>query len=155
MLLNRDGLVFIGRRRLKRQGDRARGSHEWQMPQGGIDAGEEPYQAALRELLEETNVSSASFLAEAPEWLSYDLPQEFAKKSWKGRYQGQCQKWFAMRFEGHDSEINIDTPAGGQKPEFDAWRWEPMSHLSNLIVPFKRPVYEKVVESFKHLSEKV
>jgi putative (di)nucleoside polyphosphate hydrolase len=125
------------------------------MPQGGIDAGEEPYHAALRELLEETNVSSASFLAETQEWFSYDLPQEFAKKSWKGRYQGQRQKWFAFRFEGDESEINIDTPAGGQKPEFDAWRWEPMSHLSDLIVPFKRPVYEKVVESFKHLSEKV
>jgi putative (di)nucleoside polyphosphate hydrolase len=155
MLLNREGLVFIGRRRSKKPGDRAPTDHEWQMPQGGIDAGEEPYHAALRELLEETNVTSASFLAEAQEWLTYDLPQEFAKKSWKGRYQGQRQKWFALRFEGDDSEINIHTPAGGQKPEFDEWRWEPMSHLSELIVPFKRQVYEKVVEGFKHLSEKV
>ncbi len=155
MLINRDGLVFIGRRRSKKQTERGRGDHEWQMPQGGIDAGEEPYHAALRELLEETNVSSVSLLAEAGEWLSYDLPTEFAKKSWRGRYQGQKQKWFAMRFEGDDSEINIHTPAGGQKPEFDDWRWEQMQHLSDLIIPFKRPVYEKVVEHFRHLAEKV
>jgi putative (di)nucleoside polyphosphate hydrolase len=155
MLLNRDGLVFIGRRKTKKtQPDHARTEHEWQMPQGGIDAGEEPYHAALRELLEETNVTSASFLAEAQDWLSYDLPQEFAKKSWKGRYQGQRQKWFALRFEGDDSEINIHTPAGGQKPEFDDWRWEEMQHLTELIVPFKRQVYESVVETFKHLSKK-
>jgi len=155
MLLNRNGLVFIGRRRNKRLQGHIATDHEWQMPQGGIDAGEDPYHAALRELLEETNVSSASFLAEAQDWLTYDLPVEFAKKSWKGRYQGQRQKWFALRFEGDDSEINIHTPAGGQKPEFDAWRWEPMQRLSELIIPFKRPVYEKVVESFRHLSEKV
>jgi putative (di)nucleoside polyphosphate hydrolase len=155
MLINRDGLVFIGRRRSKKPADRPATEHEWQMPQGGIDAGEEPYHAALRELLEETNVSSASYLAEVSEWLTYDLPQEFAKKSWKGRYQGQRQKWFALRFEGDDSEINIHTPAGGQKPEFDDWRWEHMSQLSDLIVPFKRQVYEKVVEGFKHLAEKV
>jgi putative (di)nucleoside polyphosphate hydrolase len=154
MLLNRDGLVFIGRRKSKKTQDIRQG-HEWQMPQGGIDAGEDPYHAALRELLEETNVTSASFLAEAPEWLSYDLPQEFAKKSWKGRYQGQRQKWFALRFEGDDSEINIHTPAGGQKPEFDDWRWEHMHHLADLIVPFKRQVYESVVQNFKHLAEKV
>lgn len=155
MLLNRDGLVFIGRRRSKKPGERPQAEHEWQMPQGGIDAGEEPYHAALREMLEETNVSSASLLAETQEWFSYDLPLEFAKKSWKGRYQGQRQKWFAFRFEGDESEINIHTPAGGQKPEFDDWRWEHMNQLSDLIVPFKRQVYEKVVESFKHLSEKV
>lgn len=154
MLLNRDGLVFIGRRRSKKQlPEHARADHEWQMPQGGIDAGEEPYYAALRELLEETNVTSASFLAEAPDWLSYDLPYEFARRSWKGRYQGQIQKWFALRFEGNDSEINIHSPAGGQKPEFDAWRWEHMQNLTDLIIPFKRPVYEKVVENFRHLSE--
>jgi putative (di)nucleoside polyphosphate hydrolase len=155
MLLNRNGLVFIGRRKSKRpQTDQARAQYEWQMPQGGIDAGEDPYHAALRELLEETNVTSASFLAESQDWLSYDLPIEFAKKSWKGRFQGQRQKWFALRFEGDDSEINIHTPAGGQKPEFDDWRWEEMQHLTDLIVPFKRPVYESVVASFKHLSEK-
>ena len=150
MLLNPAGLVFVGRRRSKRISDQLRQGYEWQMPQGGIDAGEDPYQAALRELREETNVSSTSFLAESPEWYSYDLPAD-AKKSWKGRFQGQRQKWFALRFEGDDSEIDIENPAGGQRPEFDAWRWEEISQLAELIVPFKRPVYEKVVETFSHL----
>jgi putative (di)nucleoside polyphosphate hydrolase len=151
MLLNRDGLVFVGRRRGKKQQDLSR-NHEWQMPQGGIDAGEEPYTAALRELLEETNVSSTTLLAEAPDWLTYDLPVDVAKKSWRGRFQGQRQKWFAMRFEGDDSEIDIDSPAGGQRPEFDAWRWERIELLPALIIPFKRDVYEKVVETFAHLA---
>lgn len=151
MLLNRDGLVFVGRRRGKKQQDLAKG-HEWQMPQGGIDTGEDPYSAALRELLEETNVSSTSLLAEAPGWLTYDLPIDVAKRSWRGRFQGQRQKWFALRFEGDDSEIDIATPAGGQRPEFDAWRWERIEHLPDLIIPFKREVYEKVVETFGHLA---
>jgi putative (di)nucleoside polyphosphate hydrolase len=151
MLLNREGLVFLGRRRGKKPDQVAEG-YEWQMPQGGIDAGEEPYKAALRELLEETNVSSTTLLAEAPEWYTYDVPPEIVKKPWKGRFQGQRQKWFAMRFEGDETEINIETPAGGQKPEFDAWRWEHMHRLTDLIVPFKRPVYEKVVQAFGHLA---
>lgn len=152
MLLNRDGLVFVGRRRCKKSGDQLRPAHEWQMPQGGIDAGEDPLQAALRELREETNVQSTTFLAESPEWYTYDLPPEFAKKSWKGRFQGQRQKWFALRFDGVESEIDIEAPYGGHKPEFDAWKWEPVSRLVELIVPFKRPVYEKVVENFAHLA---
>jgi putative (di)nucleoside polyphosphate hydrolase len=153
MLINRDGLVFIGRRRPKRNAsDQSRLGHEWQMPQGGIDPGEAPLQAALRELREETNVISASLLAESPEWHCYDLPEEFARKSWKGRFLGQRQKWFALRFDGEDDEINIETPAGGQKPEFDEWRWAPIDHLVELIIPFKRPVYEKVVQSFAHLA---
>jgi len=151
MLLNRDGFVFVGRRRSKKQQDVAR-SHAWQMPQGGIDAGEDPYRAALRELREETNVSSTTLLAEAPDWYTYDLPVEVARKSWRGRFQGQRQKWFAMRFDGEEGEIDIDTPAGGQRPEFDAWRWERVSSLPDLIIPFKREVYEKVVETFGHLA---
>ena len=122
------------------------------MPQGGIDSGEDPYQAALRELREETNVSPTTLLGESPEWYSYDLPPESIKKSWKGRFQGQRQKWFALRFEGEESEIDIETPAGGQRPEFDAWRWEEIGRLADLIVPFKRPVYEKVIEAFSHLA---
>jgi putative (di)nucleoside polyphosphate hydrolase len=152
MLLNHDGLVFVGRRRSKKAPDQPRLQHEWQMPQGGIDPGEDPLQAALRELREETNVFSASFLAESPEWYTYDLPSEYSTKSWKGRFQGQRQKWFALRFDGDESEIDIETPAGGHKPEFDAWRWAPIEHLVNLIIPFKRPVYEKVVENFAHLA---
>ncbi len=151
MLLNRDGLVFVGRRRPKKP-EQPRLGHEWQMPQGGIDPGEDPIRAALRELREETNVLSASLLAEAPDWYCYDLPEEHARKTWKGRFQGQRQKWFALRFEGDDSEIDIDYPAGGQKPEFDAWRWAAVGELVDLIIPFKRPVYEKVVETFAHLA---
>ena len=152
MLINREGLVFVGRRRAKKPADPQRFSYEWQMPQGGIDPGEEPFQAAMRELREETNVFSASLLAETPDWHTYDLPEVFARKSWKGRFLGQRQKWFALRFDGDDGEINIDTPAGGQKPEFDAWRWAPIEDLVGLIVPFKRPVYEKVVQTFAHLA---
>jgi putative (di)nucleoside polyphosphate hydrolase len=152
MLFSRSGLVFIGRRRRENIPEHLRLGYEWQMPQGGIDAGEDPYQAALRELHEETNITSTSFLAESPEWYCYDLPGEAVKKAFKGRFRGQRQKWFALRFEGSESEIDIDSPAGGHKPEFDAWRWEEVGCLSGLIVPFKRPVYEKVIESFGHLA---
>jgi putative (di)nucleoside polyphosphate hydrolase len=152
MLFNRSGLVFVGRRRKENIPERLRQGYEWQMPQGGIDAGEDPYQAALRELREETNVSSTTFLAESPDWYCYDLPSVGWRKS-RGRFRGQRQKWFALRFDGHESEINIDEPAGGQKPEFDAWRWETIGRLAELIIPFKRPVYDKVVETFGHLAE--
>jgi len=155
MLLNREGLVFIGRRRNKKQPEHVAPGHEWQMPQGGIDEGEDPFDAALRELWEETNVSSVSLIAEAPDWYSYDLPVDVSKKSWRGRYQGQRQKWFAMRFEGDEREIDIDEPAGGKhRPEFDAWRWEPMANLPQLIIPFKRPVYEQVVSAFAIHAER-
>ncbi|MGD0188135.1 MAG: RNA pyrophosphohydrolase [Roseiarcus sp.] len=149
-LVNRDGAVFIGRRKKSREGLVV--GHEWQMPQGGIDEGEEPYDAALRELFEETNVSSASLIAEAPQWLSYDLPDN-ARGRWRGRYRGQTQKWFLMRFEGEDSEIDIERPAGGaHAPEFDAWRWERLEALPSLVVPFKRRVYEDVVAAFAELA---
>ena len=153
MLFNRSGLVFLGRRRKENIPERLRQGYEWQMPQGGIDAGEDPYQAALRELREETNVSSTTFLAESPDWYCYDLPSDGWRKASRGRFRGQRQKWFALRFDGHESEINIDEPAGGQKPEFDAWRWETIGRLAELIIPFKRPVYDKVVETFGHLAE--
>jgi len=149
-LVNRDGAVFIGRRKKSREGLVV--GHEWQMPQGGIDEGEEPYDAALRELFEETNVASASLIAEAPQWLSYDLPDN-ARGRWRGRYRGQTQKWFLMRFEGEDSEIDIERPAGGaHAPEFDAWRWERLEALPSLVVPFKRRVYEDVVAAFAELA---
>ena len=148
MLLNKDGLVFIGQRKAKRLPDGMASGHLWQMPQGGIDPGEPPYDAAVRELSEETNVTSVSLIAEAPDWYTYDLPVDTTKKAWRGRYQGQRQKWFALRFEGDDSEINVLSPAGGVKPEFDTWRWERMENLAGLIIPFKRPVYENVVRAF-------
>ena len=146
-LINRAGLVFIGRRRNKALVEHVAPGHEWQMPQGGIDRGEDPYVACLRELAEETNVRSVSLLGEARDWYSYDLPNDIADQAWRGRYHGQRQKWYALRFEGQDSEIDIDAP-GGHRPEFDAWRWERMERLPELIIPFKRGVYERVVADF-------
>ncbi|WP_457795936.1 RNA pyrophosphohydrolase [Methylocystis sp. S23] len=147
-LINAQGLVFVGRRKSKGDFDLVSDPHLWQMPQGGIDEGETPFEAALRELYEETNVKSVEFLAEAPLWLSYDLPPE-AKKRWSGKYVGQTQRWFALRFLGKDSEIDIHAPAGGRhKPEFDDWRWEKLSKLPDLIVPFKRQVYLDVAAAF-------
>jgi putative (di)nucleoside polyphosphate hydrolase len=151
MLLNKEGLVFIGRRHSET--DNASDGYAWQMPQGGIDPGEDPYRAALRELYEETSVRSVSLLAEAPEWYSYDLPTMVAGRAWRGRYRGQNQKWFAFRFEGDDSEVNILKPGGGHhRPEFDEWRWEEMHRLPELIIPFKRSVYERVVKAFEPLA---
>ncbi|GGC45643.1 RNA pyrophosphohydrolase [Chelatococcus reniformis] len=147
MLLNADNLAFVGQRRADAGPEHVDDTYSWQMPQGGIDEGEDPYMAALRELYEETNVRSVSLLAEAPDWYAYDLPQETLRKSWKGRYRGQKQKWFALRFLGTEEEINVAAPAG-HKPEFSAWRWVPVASLPSLIIPFKRPVYEKVVDAF-------
>jgi putative (di)nucleoside polyphosphate hydrolase len=147
MLLNRDGLAFVGRRRPKTN-DPVSESFTWQMPQGGIDDGEAPHAAAVRELYEETNVQSITPLAESSQWLSYDLPPESAMR-WKGKYAGQTQKWFAFRFTGTDDEIDIHNPAGGaHEVEFDDWRWERPALLPGLIVPFKRAVYEAVVVEF-------
>jgi putative (di)nucleoside polyphosphate hydrolase len=151
MLLNRQGLVFIGRRRHRRHEHL---DYDWQMPQGGIDPGEDAYDAARRELFEETNVSSTRLLAEAPDWYAYDLPPDSPKASWKGRYRGQRQKWFALRFEGDESEIDIHAPGGDAHPEFNAWRWERMDRLADLIVPFKREVYQNVVKVFGHLADR-
>jgi putative (di)nucleoside polyphosphate hydrolase len=151
MLINPAGLVFIGRRRNKKLVEHVAPNHEWQMPQGGIDPGEDPYAAALRELREETNVRSVSLIAEAPDWFAYDLPDAVAETAWKGRWGGQTQKWFALRFEGEDSEIDIVEPEGATHAEFDAWRWERIERLPELIIPFKRLVYEKVVAAFKPL----
>ncbi len=152
MLLNKRGLVFIGRRlQLSRKGHVLE-QYAWQMPQGGIDRGENPLEAAKRELKEETGVLSTKFLAEAPDWYQYDLPQNPGGRSFRGKYRGQIQKWFAFRFEGDDSEINIHEPADGLKAEFSHWRWEDMNHLPELVIPFKRPVYEQVVNTFSHLS---
>ena len=147
-LFNPAGLVFIGRRANRSQREHVAPGHEWQMPQGGIDADEQPIEAAYRELREETNVSSVSLLAEAPGWLSYDLPREIGKEAWRGKYRGQSQKWFAFRFDGDEREIDILNPGGGHKPEFDAWRWVPLAETAELIIPFKREVYREVVRLF-------
>ncbi len=152
MVLNPEGRVFIGRR--SGGPEQVDEVHAWQMPQGGLDPGENPFRAALRELHEETNISSVELLAEMRDWLSYDLPDALVPHAWGGRYRGQTQKWYAMRFTGDDSEIDIAHP-GGHEPEFVEWRWAQMHELPDLIVPFKRKVYERIVAEFGHLAEKV
>lgn len=139
-VFNAKGQVFIGRRSGLPKDD----PHSWQMPQGGIDEGEEPIDAARRELHEETGISSVDLMAEAPDWLSYDLPTTKTKR-WSGKFRGQTQRWFAFRFTGHESEIRFDLHG---KPEFDAWRWVALSETPELIVPFKKAVYEDVVRAF-------
>ena len=146
MVLNRAGLAFIGRR--IDGAEHVDHTHVWQMPQGGIDAGEDPWPAALRELHVETNISSVQRLGEIAEWLSYDIPREIVGQAWNGRYRGQTQKWFALRFTGEESEIDIEHPAGGHEPEFVEWRWEKLQNLPGLVVPFKRKIYERVVAEF-------
>jgi len=151
MVLNHDGLVFVGRR--FDGPEHVDGRHPWQMPQGGLDPGEDPYRAALRELAEETSIVSVERLAEARDWFAYDLPAKAAAEAWGGRYRGQKQKWYALRFTGRDSEIDVLHPPGGHEPEFSEWRWEPMRNLPDLIIPFKRKVYERIVAEFKHLAD--
>jgi putative (di)nucleoside polyphosphate hydrolase len=132
LLFDAKGRVFLARR--------SDFADAWQMPQGGVDAGETPAEAALRELHEETGVASAEIVAETADWLSYDLPPELAAAMWGGRFRGQRQKWFAIRFLGEESEIDL----GGTHGEFDRWRWAEPAQAIRLIVPFKRPLYEAV-----------
>jgi putative (di)nucleoside polyphosphate hydrolase len=152
MVLNAEGRALIGRR--SSGPEHVDLTHEWQMPQGGVDPGEDPWPAALRELYEETNIRSVEKLAEAREWFVYDLPQEVATKAWGGRYRGQTQKWYALRFIGDDSEIDVEHPGGGHEPEFFQWRWEPAENLPDLIIPFKRKVYERVLAEFAEFLRK-
>lgn len=143
-LINRQGLIWAGRR-LDGAPD------AWQMPQGGIDADEKPRAAALRELQEETGIAAdrVTFLAKTHHWLTYDLPPELVGKIWGGKYRGQRQKWFLFRFEGEDSEVQIDRP----HPEFAEWRWITAEEMLARIVPFKRAVYDQVIAAFRaHLA---
>lgn len=146
MVINAQGLVWVGRRADAPGEAEGRGSW-WQMPQGGIDENEDPAAAALRELAEETGIRSVKIIGEMAEWQRYDLPPELVGEAWGGKYRGQRQKWFAMRFCGPDSEVNI-TPAQGHPIEFEAWRWVPLGQLAELIVPFKRDVYRQVADAF-------
>ena len=146
MVLNRAGHAFIGRR--IGGPEPVDDTHVWQLPQGGIDPGEDPWPAALRELREETNMTSVQRLGEIAEWLTYDIPAEIAGHAWSGRYRGQKQKWYALRFTGDDGEIDVEHPAGGHEPEFVEWRWEELQNLPELVVPFKRKVYQRVVAEF-------
>ncbi|TCT05849.1 putative (di)nucleoside polyphosphate hydrolase [Tepidamorphus gemmatus] len=149
LVINRDGLVFIGHRADGPEEPEGPGTW-WQMPQGGIDEGEDPATAVFRELYEETSIRSVSLIAESRDWIRYDLPPNLIGKAWKGRYRGQAQKWFALRFTGEDSEIDILHPGGGHhKPEFNAWRWARPDELTALVVPFKRAVYAQIVREFE------
>lgn len=152
MVLNANGLVWAGRRIAEGNTEYDGSPQLWQMPQGGIDADEDPYLAALRELYEETGMRSVELLAEAPDWIDYDMPEHMIGIGLKGKYRGQRQRWFAMRFTGDESEIQINPPPIGNMPEFDAWEWKPMQDLPGLIVPFKRKAYDQVVAAFGHLA---
>jgi putative (di)nucleoside polyphosphate hydrolase len=145
VLINSERKVWIGKRREKFANQR----QSWQMPQGGIDRGEDPARAALRELAEETGTDKAEIIGQASDWLSYDLPPERVGIALKGKYRGQKQLWFAMRFLGRDADFNILEPPGGHKPEFDDWRWADAEEVLDLIVGFKQPVYKAVFEQFR------
>lgn len=136
MLVNDQGLVFVARRKDT--------PDAWQMPQGGIDKGEDARDAALRELEEEIGTAKAEIVAESSQWLRYDLPDHLVGKVWKGKYCGQEQKWFLLRFTGTDADIDIAT----RHPEFDAWKWAPVDELPAMIVEFKRGIYEALVAEF-------
>ena len=137
MLLNSHGKVFVAQRL-------DMPSAAWQMPQGGIDKGENPLDAAWRELKEEIGTDKAEVVGESRDWHRYDLPIELVPKLWRGRFRGQTQKWFVFRFLGRDEDIDIAT----EKPEFSDWKWADMADLPDLIVPFKRALYRQLVEEF-------
>ena len=142
MMVNEKGYVFVGQRLDNNQ-------NAWQMPQGGIDAGEDPETAAYRELLEETGVKKQNvrFVASSSQWLSYDLPEDLIPILWNGKFRGQKQKWFLFKFLGEDGDINIAT----EHPEFSKWKWISKENLLKEIVPFKKSVYENVLKEFKNI----
>ena len=140
MVFNRNGEVFVARRI-----DTV--AEAWQMPQGGIDKGEDPRDAVLRELEEEIGTDKFEIIEETEGWLCYDLPEELIGKVWKGRYRGQRMKWYALRFTGKDSDIDLDT----DHPEFEDWKWLPLDKIADMIVPFKRGVYQALLEHFGHI----
>lgn len=140
VLLNGRGEIFVGRRIDSTQ-------EAWQMPQGGLDAGEDIRACLMRELKEEIGTGKVEILAETGRWLTYDLPPYLVPEVWGGKYRGQQQKWFALRFLGRDEDIRLDT----HRPEFLAWRWMRPEEVLKVIVPFKRQLYVDVFEEFRHL----
>lgn len=149
VLFNAQGLAWVGRHRPKWAAQRQSyiGEQVWQLPQGGIEPREPSREAAFRELWEETGVRNASLIAEIPGWLTYELPPELLGVALKGKYAGHRLRWYAMSFDGDDSEIDIG-PKGALKSEFDAWRWVPLAEVPSLAVDFRRSVYEEVVQEF-------
>lgn len=142
IVFNPHRLVLVGRR-----ADVPGGA--WQPPQGGLKKGEDPAAAVLRELAEEIGTAHATIIAEIPGWLAYDVPDDLARRAWGGKYRGQTQRWFALRFDGSDAEIDV---GAGAHPEFDAWRWVELAALPMLAVPFKRALYERIVIAFAGLA---
>lgn len=147
VLFNAAGLILVARRADMPNAEGAPGG--WQLPQGGMDEGEDPAVAVFRELEEEIGTARAEMLAEHPEWLNYDLPAELIGKALGGKYRGQTQKWFALRFLGQDSDIRLDLDP---HPEFDAWRWARLAELPGMAVPFKRAIYERLAVDFSRFS---
>jgi len=143
VLLNAHGQVLVAQR-IDTPGD------AWQMPQGGIDADEDPHQAIFRELEEEIGTAKAEIIGELEDWLVYDLPKALRKTIWKGRYRGQKQKWFALRFLGADTDIELQAH---KHPEFSAWKWVDLHTIPDLIVPFKRDLYQEIVDGFNALTQ--
>jgi len=143
VLFNADGQVLVAQR-IDTPGD------AWQMPQGGIDEGEDPRETVFRELEEEIGTANAEILAQSDGWLTYDLPKALRKTVWKGRYRGQKQKWFALRFLGTDADIDL---TAHKHPEFSAWKWAPLDTVPDLIVEFKRDLYQEIVTTFRHLAD--
>jgi putative (di)nucleoside polyphosphate hydrolase len=147
VLFNRQGLVLVARRADMPNAEGPAGG--WQLPQGGIDPDEDPRAAVLRELAEEIGTDHAEIIGEHPEWLTYDLPPHLVGVALGGRYRGQRQRWFALRFTGEDGDIRLDADPD---PEFDAWRWASLSDLPALAVGFKRPIYRILATSFAHFA---
>jgi len=147
VLFNPLGEVFVARRAHLPNAEGAPGG--WQLPQGGIDDAEDPRAAVLRELQEEIGTGAATIIGEHPDWLTYDLPPELLGKALGGRYRGQRQRWFALRFKGRDSDVRLDLDP---HPEFDAWRWVPLAELPSLAVAFKRPIYDVLAQSFARFA---
>ena len=147
MLFNPAGLVLVARRADLPNAEGVPGG--WQLPQGGMDQGEDPAVAVFRELEEEVGTAKAEILAEHPRWLTYDLPAHLVGKALGGRYRGQRQKWFALRFTGRDSDIRLDLDP---HPEFDAWRWARLAELPSLAVAFKRTIYEDLAQEFARFA---
>ena len=145
VLFNSDGMVFVARRI-------DTPFEAWQLPQGGVDRQEKPRHAVFRELKEEIGTDKAEVLAKSSRWLSYDLPDDIAKKVWRGKYGGQKQRWFALKFTGNASDIDL---AASNHPEFDAWKWISIEDLPDLAIWFKRSLYEDIVSEFRHLTQVV
>ena len=151
-LFNAAGRVFIARRFKDDGPEVIYPGFEWQMPQGGIDPDEDPRPASVRELYEETGVTSVDYLGETPDWMTYEFPPYDGPPHRLSVFRGQRQKWFAYRFTGDEREIVVTDWRNGQEPEFDAWRWEPLANVASLVVPFRREIYAAVAREFARFA---